>query len=424
MKILNKKIIFLILIQLLSLFSTHMTSFAIGLYFYQKSGSLFEYSLFSIFIIAPEILLSPIIGVYVDKYNKKILMLIGHAGAGVASIFLFFLFYMDYQNTYVILLIVAISSVFNSLVFLSFNTLIGSQVNNDKMHVFASIIQFGFSFIIIFAPAISAMLLESEGITYIIYIDISTFSLALITIYILKFNVHNNNKTFNTKNYFFNGIKDSIISLKNNTLLLLNLILFIFLNFSMSIVSINLVPLVLNIGTVSSLGTVMSIAGCGLVTGSVIMMFFITKQYNYWMNRFAFFQASILFLAIIDLNLILISIGSFLFMLFSSLIGILNYTYWQNEIKQELKGRLFGLRNSIMGLSLILGYILSAPISQGLMKMLLDKIVLFQYMVGNNSFSKIKLLFILLSIFILLLILIIEYYRVKINKGNLKNENI
>ena len=377
----NKKILILIIVQYISLFGTHMSDFAVGLYLYEKSGSLFEYSLFSLLIIVPEILLSPIIGMYVDRYNKKILMLIGHGGAGISTVLLLILINAGYENVYVFLLLVSISSVFNALIFVSFNVLLGSEIAKNKMHIIAAIIQFGLALVVIVSPCVSALLLENYGLKNIFYIDILTFTLALTVIYLLKFKFLQKNN--NITQSVFRGFKDALFYLKNNSLLLLNLILFIFMNFAMSIVSVNIAPLVLNIGTTTDYGAIMSIGGFGLAVGSVIMIFFKTQKYNFWMNRFAFLQATVLFLAVIDLNLAIIAFGSFLFMIFSSMIGTLNYTYWQNEINTDLKGRLFGLRNSVMGLSLLMGYILSAPLSQWFSKSILEKMTFFQIFFEN-----------------------------------------
>ncbi|MCB4779321.1 MAG: MFS transporter [Sulfurovum sp.] len=183
----QNRIIFLIAIQLISLLGTHVSDFALSLYLYEKNGSLYFYAYFSLFIILPEILLSPIIGHYVDKFDKKRMMLIGHAGAGLASIFILFLLQNGYENLYGYLVLTIISSLFNSLVFASFNVLLGSEVNEEDMNKMASLIQLGFGIVMIIAPAIAAYLLDNQGIEAIFYIDIITFCLALLVISSMDF---------------------------------------------------------------------------------------------------------------------------------------------------------------------------------------------------------------------------------------------
>ncbi len=79
----------------------------------------------------------------------------------------------------------------------------------------------------------------------------------------------------------------------------------------MALVSVLITPVVLSMATVTTLGTVMSIAGAGMLTGSLIMIIFKTNRYLYWMNRFALLLAVILFLAVFEASVPLISCIAF-----------------------------------------------------------------------------------------------------------------
>lgn len=404
----HNKIIFLIIIQFISLFGTHMSDFALGLYLYEKSGSLYFYSYFSLLIILPEILFSPIIGHYIDKYNKKNMMLLGHAGAGVASIAILLLLTRGYQNLYGYLILVVISSLFNALVFASFNVLIGEHVDKKNMHKVSSIIQLGFGIVMILSPAIASYLLDTQDIKSIFYIDILTFFLAFLILLFINFLKENyNNKHQN--NLFFEGIKESFHYLKQDKLLWLNLILFAFIQFNMAQVIVLITPIILSISSKSVLGMIMSISGVGMLLGSILFFFIKTDKYVSWINRFAVLQALIFLLAIFEVNVFHIGIGAFLFMFFSSIISVLNYTYWQKEIKQEIKGKVFSLRQSIILFSIMLGYLTSAPMTY-LMQTILNKFPFLLHYIGTYLHPEIRLLFIVNAGFILFIIFLIQRY--------------
>ena len=400
------KIIFLIVIQLISLFGTYMSDFALSLHLYEKSGSLYFYSYFSLFIILPEILLSPIIGHYIDKFDKKVLMLIGHAGAGLASIGILLLLRDGYENLYAYLALVIMSSLFDSLVFASFNVLLGSEVDEEDMNKMASLIQLGFGIVMIIAPAIAAYLLDNLGIEVIFYIDIITFSFALLVISFMNFfknTLHKENEVFS----LLEGIVESYHYLKKDKLLWLSLILFAFIEFSMAQVTVLITPIILSISTKSTLGIIMSISGVGMLLGSIVLFLIKIKNYLYWINIFALLQALIFLLAIVNVGVITIGIGAFLFMFFSSLIGILNYTYWQKHVEQKIKGRIFGFRNSIIMFSIMLGYMASAPMSH-LMQTLLNNFPSVLEIIGSYLHPEIRLLFIVNAFFIILIVIIIQ----------------
>jgi len=402
----QNKIIFLIIIQLVSLFCTHMSGFSLGLFLYEKSGSLYFYSYFSLFILLPEVLFSPIIGHYIDKFNKKTMMLIGHLGAGVASIFILYLLEEGYENLYGYLVLIVISSLFNSLVFASFNVLLGKEIKKKDMNRIASLIQFGFGIVMIIAPAIAAYLLDNQGIEVIYYIDIITFCLALLIISSMSFFKNIIDKE-NEDIFLLEGIKQSYHYLKKNKLLWLSLILFAFIEFSIAQVTVLITPIILSISTKSTLGIIMSIAGVGMLLGSIVLFFIKIKNYLYWINIFAILQALIFLLSVFNVGVISIAIGAFLFMFFSSLVGVLNYTYWQEHVAQEIKGKIFGFRQSIILFSIMLGYMASAPMSH-LMQTLLGNFPSVLEIIGSYLHPEIRLLFIVNAFFIVIIVIVVH----------------
>ena len=417
----QNKIIFLMIVQLISLFGTHMSDFALNLHLYEKSGSLYFYSYFSLFIILPEILLSPVIGHYIDKYNKKTMMLLGHAGAGVASIIILLLLQNGYENLYGYLVFIIISSIFNSLVFASFHTLLGSEVDKKDMRKMASLMQLGFGLVMIISPAVASYLLDVKGIEIVFYVDIVTFTLALLVISSMHFSKHISNKK-NKNIFFLDSLKQSYHYLRNHKLLWLNLMLFAFIQLSMAQVTVLITPIILSISDKSTLGMVMSIAGVGMLLGSITLFFIKLKKFLYWINIFAVLQALIFLLAIFNVGVLEITIGAFLFMFFSSLIGTLNYTYWQEQVEQELKGRVFGFRRSIILFSIMLGYLASAPMSH-VMQSLIHTFPSILDVIGNYLHPEIRLLF-MFSAFIIVVIVMIIYRKQKIILQNSKASNI
>ncbi len=409
----SRKIIFLIVVQFISLFGTHMSDFALSLYLYEKSNSLSLYSYFSMMIVVPEIILAPIIGHYVDRFNKKILMLLGHAGAGISSLFILFLLQQDYSNYYIYLFFVMIGSFFNAMVFASFHVIIGYEVETEYMSKISSIIELGFGLVMILSPAIGAYMLDSKGIYTIFYIDIATFSLALIIIPF--FSLRKSINSYGKDSNFFKTLRDNFLYLKSNKLLWLTLLFFSLIQFNMAQTTVLITPVILTISTKTILGVIISLSGVGMLVASISLLFIKIKRYLYWITRFAMLQAFILFLAIFHVNIIHIAIGSFLFMFLSSALNITNYTFWQKEIDNSKKGQLFAIRNSIMMFSLMLGYLLSSPLV-GLMKICLIHSNWLSTFIGDYLKPEIRLLFIVNGIIILIVVFLIERERKKVNE--------
>jgi MFS family permease len=383
-----------------------MSDFALSLYLYEKSRSLYFYSYFSLFIILPEILFSPVLGHYIDKFDKKKMMLIGHAGAGLASIFILLFLQSGYENLYGYLALIIVSSLFNALVGASLNVLVGAEIHTRDMKKATSFIHFGIGMILILAPAIAAYLLDKQGIAVIFYIDIVTFCLALVVIASMHFSKQDVN-TENKEMMFLEGIKQSYRYLKKDELLWLSLILFALIEFSMSQVTVLITPIILSISTKSTLGIIMSIAGVGMLAGTIVSFFVKIKNDLRWINIFAILQALIFLLAILNVGVIAIAVGAFLFMLFSAMLGVLNYAYWQERVEQKIKGRVFGLHQSVIMFAIVLGYIASAPMSH-LMQTLLSIFPSVLHIIGSYLYPEIRLLFIVNAFFIIIVVVIIH----------------
>ncbi len=81
--------------QLVSLTGTAMTQFAIALWAWEITGQATALALVGFFAFAPTILFSPIAGALVDRWNRKLVMMLSDLAAGFSTIILLLLFLSD-----------------------------------------------------------------------------------------------------------------------------------------------------------------------------------------------------------------------------------------------------------------------------------------------------------------------------------------
>ena len=72
--------------QLVSLVGTAMTRFALLIWAYQQTGQATTLALLGFFAYAPFVLTSPLAGVWVDRLNRRWVMLLTDLGAGLMTI--------------------------------------------------------------------------------------------------------------------------------------------------------------------------------------------------------------------------------------------------------------------------------------------------------------------------------------------------
>src|SRR5215210_4041037 len=72
--------------QLVSILATQMTQFALTIWLYERTGSVTAMGLQQVFFITPFLIISPMAGAMVDRYNRKLMMMVSDLGAGLATI--------------------------------------------------------------------------------------------------------------------------------------------------------------------------------------------------------------------------------------------------------------------------------------------------------------------------------------------------
>ena len=68
--------------QLVSLVGSGLTSFALGLWVYERTGSVTLFALISLFAVLPGVVLSPLTGVLADRWDRRWVMVLSDTGAG------------------------------------------------------------------------------------------------------------------------------------------------------------------------------------------------------------------------------------------------------------------------------------------------------------------------------------------------------
>lgn len=61
--------------QLVSLIGSELTAFALGIWVYQKTGSVTEYTLISLFTLLPGLFISPVAGALIDRLSRRWVMI-------------------------------------------------------------------------------------------------------------------------------------------------------------------------------------------------------------------------------------------------------------------------------------------------------------------------------------------------------------
>ena len=74
--------------EFISSIGTGMTSFALSVYVFEKYGIASAVSLVTLLAYVPSILLSPIAGLLADRFNRRLMMVVGDACSALGLVFI------------------------------------------------------------------------------------------------------------------------------------------------------------------------------------------------------------------------------------------------------------------------------------------------------------------------------------------------
>lgn len=207
----EKNIILFLTSQNISLFGSMLVQYAITWYITleTQSGAMMTLSIVCGFL--PTFFISPFAGVWADRYNRKLLIILSDSMIALATLILAILFFAGYNLIWLLFVASAIRAIGSGIQIPTVGAFIPQLVPEDmlmKVNATNSSIQ---SLVTLVSPMLSGALLTFASIEIIFFIDVITAALAVsILLLFLKVPVHGKALEKQKISYFedmFEGIK-------------------------------------------------------------------------------------------------------------------------------------------------------------------------------------------------------------------------
>lgn len=159
-----------------------MTNFAITIWAWEVTGQATPLSFILAVTQIPRLLISPFAGIWVDRFNRKYLMLLGDAVAGLSTVALLVLLLTDHLQIWHLYVSGAINGLFGYIQGLAHSASISLMVAEQhyaRASAFESL-QLSGSYVV--APAIAGALYAVTGLSGILTFDLATFGIAITTL--------------------------------------------------------------------------------------------------------------------------------------------------------------------------------------------------------------------------------------------------
>lgn len=177
--------------QTVSLFGSSLVQYAIMWHITLTTESGLMMTLYIICGFIPTFLLSPIAGVWADRYNRKLLIILADGFIAASTLILAILFLLGYEAIWLLFLMAAIRALGTGIQTPAVGAILPQMVPKDKLTKVNGINGSIQAVIMFISPMMSAALLATTSIESIFFIDVITALIAIVTLLaFLKIAVH------------------------------------------------------------------------------------------------------------------------------------------------------------------------------------------------------------------------------------------
>lgn len=360
--------------QFVSLVGTSMTRFALLIWLFEETNRATDVALLGFFAFVPYVLASPIAGVWVDRLDRRKIMILADLGAGIMTIGLLILFSTNQLQTWHLFLAEALTGVFEAFqipAYIASTTMLISKKHYARAGGMRSLASSASQ---ITGPILGGALLGFIGLQGVMGLDILTFLVAMVTLLLVKIprptavseEQESPTNTWQEIRFGLNYIwqRPGLRGL---------LTIYSGINFFAALTYFAILPtlvLTRNNGDELALATVQAALGAGGVIGSLVLSAWggPRKQIHAVLAGAAisFWSGDMLFAT--GRSVPVLVVGAFSAAFFVPFIISANRAIWQSKVPPAVQGRVFSVQSMIQTASMPLGYLIAGPLADRVME--------------------------------------------------------
>jgi DHA3 family macrolide efflux protein-like MFS transporter len=352
--------------QLISMIGSQLTGFALGVWVYDQTRSVLWLALTQIALQAPYVILSPLAGVLVDRWNRRTAMVLSDFGAGFAVLAAALLYLTGHLQPWMVIPINFVMSAFNALMWPAYTASVTLLVTKEQYGRANGLVQLGEALPQVAGPALAGALYVIIHLGNLALIDFGTyiFSVLLMLSFVRIPNPPRSEDGRGAKGSIWQEMRfgwDYIAARKG---LLSLLMYFLALNFLTGVMGPLFVPLILDNWKADVLGYISTILGIGMLLGTLVMSAWGGSKRKVYTLLGAGLLGS-LFLSGIGLRISipLLAVCGFGFMFSIPLMDASSQAIWQSKVAPDVQGRVFAVRRTIAWSTQIFAPLLAAPLA-------------------------------------------------------------
>lgn len=389
--------------QVISLLGTAMTGFALTIWAWQITQQATALALVGFFTFAPTLLVTPFAGALIDRWNRKLVMMLSDLAAITSTMVVLLLFLTGNLQIWHLYITGAFSGAFGAFQFPAYSAAITTMVSKKqygRASGMLSTAQFASN---IFAPALAAIFLGIIGIAGILTIDMFTFLVAIGALLLVHVpqpvttqeGQKSRGSLWTESAYGFRYIY------KRKSLLAL-LLIFFCVNLLAPFAFTLLAPMILarTGNDERALGIVQSAIGIGGLVGGIVL--------GIWGGPKRKINGILIGLTLVTMGMLLIGLGqtplmwalaAFFTIFFIPIINGSSQAIWQSKVAPDVQGRVFASRGMIAQIGAPISMLLAGSLADHVFEPIMmpggGGVPLFAWIVGTGPGAGMSLMFVI-----------------------------
>jgi MFS transporter, DHA3 family, macrolide efflux protein len=388
--------------QLISRVGTAMTRFALLIWAYEQTGSATSVALLGFAAFLPMILISPFAGVWIDRIDRRKVLIFSDLGAGVMTIAMLILAATNNLQLWHLYLVGALAGAFEAFQIPAYTAVMSTLLPKNqysRANGLRSLADFGSQ---VLAPALGGLCLVWMGLSGVMLIDVVTFLAAVGTLLVVRIPAVKDTAV-SGQAAFRQDLRVGFATIWQHKGLVTLVSISSLIHFFAALTWLSILPAMILARSGSNelaLASVQSAIGIGGLLGGVVMTLWggpRRKIHGFLLGVAFSFLLGDIPLAIgrtLPVWVLAAGTGSF----FIPILGSSQETIWQTKIPQAMQGRVFSVRQMLVNALLPAGYLLGGVLADQVMEPAMAVngalVSTFGWLVGTGPGAGMALMFI------------------------------
>ncbi len=354
--------------QVVSLLGSAMTWFAFTIWAWQKTGQASALSTVSFFAFLPTVLFTPIAGTFVDRWDRKTVLMFSDLASALGTLAALLLYSADRLQIWHIYIIAILAGFFTAFQYPAYAAAVTTMLPREHFARAEGMLGLAQASSGILAPVIAAALLGRVGMSGIMLIDLATFIIAIGTLLWVRIPQPAATEIgMQSRGNFWQETKFGFRYIRERASLRGLVMLFMAGNFFLAIGATLMAPMLLSRpgNSETTLAAVQSVGAIGGVAGGILLTLWGGPKRRIHGILLGGAGACLLGITWLGLGQVLLAwaIGSFFFSFFEPFVEGGNLAIWQSKVEADVQGRVISARHLLVQIPYLLGVAISGPLA-------------------------------------------------------------